>query len=163
MSEKSSNIKGNNCYYTLRKTNGSGYIKSSADTLQEKDFTIFTSLSVSGKPVLVSGEFPALYQGRKISSTNGLQCVPLAFVENENVMLLYGNVINNKETDSFVFTKNNGAALSSDGRFVYYFYGNRVLTINASPTITATQTSYCAGVSIENGNSAVKCVGSWRI
>lgn len=161
MSKKSSNIKGNNCYYTLRKSDGSGYIKSSANVLEGKDFSISTSLSVSGVPTFVLGDFPALYFGRKISSTNGLQIIPLSFVKNESVTTLYGNVINNMESDSFVFTKNNGAALSSDGRFMYYFYGNRILTVNASPTITSVQTGYIVGISLENGNSAVKCVGNW--
>lgn len=163
VSGKSSNIKGNNCYYTSRKGDGSGYIKSSANALIGKDFTISSSLAVSGEPIFVLGEFPALFQGGKISSTNGLHCVPLAFTKNENVTTLYGNVINNREVDSFVFTKNNGAALSSDGRFVYYFYGNRALTINASPTITAIQTPFTVGISMENGSSTVKCVSGWGV
>lgn len=102
-----------------------------------------------------------MYYGRKVSSTNGLQCLPLSFIKDESITTLYGNIINNKESDSFVFTKNNGASLSVDGRFVYYFYGNRILTINASPTITATQTSNIVGVSVEDGSSVVKCVSSW--
>ena len=158
--ENTKTLYNNGFYYGIPSALSS-YFKSDANSLEVKSYAVDALSYQQG--YCTSDESPIYYGfiSFTVSSTTyaALTTFPLYFIKNES-SVSYGTSIYMTASD---LTKNTGCAISADRRYVYANFENKIYTVNASPTVIASQTPYCCGVAVEDGTGTVKCVSGWNV